>query len=1343
MAVDSFTVVRGEGPECAEGGDTNCQSGDFGAREYRRLSWASDFFPASHWTSSASSTPTSGRCNSRDSGARHTNRPGAVIENHATPASVPTNRTPEEAPISSILPRSDNDAHTKLSNDNKKNSKESANSKMISPAACCTAASTSYKGKSQLPYESHPAGFSQASMKVSLVCGPLAVQETLSERQLCIEKRMMELRQQNRRRLQRRQQEAKLQQQQRLREQQAALLARRHRLKLASLWKERGMAAAVRSTSLLKKSNPPRQSQPAASIQKDSSNAEELLTALVLSESIDLQQADAGSDSAQCTTGGPANAPAGYTHVYSRSQGSGAALPSFSLYTSREQPSGEAISSLISQDSREMQALLKRFLHAPSRTTETDATFATPPCPELQRTSLKATNSAGSYLNLCLHQPTQGRTDSQNSDAASRPSPEALPRNKSYPKLQAKSSASSACKRRAASQHQTHGAERALYRDSNQVLRGGDLQYLKTSKTCSLPHQVRHFSLRPEHTQSSLAHLCHYGTEVGSSVTSLLRPANKSQSQETLTQGCSFSIPSRVPAPPTSTDKGEADGQGTRREQPPQAVVVVSDHQLKKELELKLQQQQTVHQGQAVRHQGLTALQAAAAHQEQPAKFKGRSSSSPSQMKVKRLADGEASKTNGETGEISKRKSLNEGSAFLPTQQVGLSQASEQQLQIPIEETRGACREQCRKTVNKQIVREEEFLSDAPEEIVRGKDNQLLSSTQSEAERQEAIPSDGAARAQAAGLQLVRVTRQIWVSLGAKNTHQASLEQGHCCIKNASRPPHGGSCSSRLLWQAARESQPSGISGQGRNSSASVDQPFKSTSSAEQEQGEQEGCSMLSHRANEASDSSRGTPKHQEEKVVTCSSKSSALGCASSEGTRTRQWNPTSLAVQALEEAQQLEEKRLLLLEVSHHAIEKQAKNRRKELALLQWLQHWHNQQNTQEAGDSFFSKKQQLQQQAKIASTHLGLTVEEEAQAAIALSGNSEPIGSHTRRAGLCHQQAQLCQKSTGQQVRQSSRVYSIARPLTVTQCAASFAYSQHLDALQASCSKTESRVDESIRLVRNHSVDKGHSRLVQHQNHDELLQQQQALLQQLLQQRLLDIPSNQSQTKKKESAARDAEAHGSLWGSKVLAPMQRRDVLQALQRLLLRRTKTGSQAAASFEDCHDGRQALIHREQRRQKCQQQVALLCTEAASLAESSAAQKRCASSLPSSSYRLKIPLPSLRLDEAKAKGQRMHQRQQDINGKSLRRSPVQEEITSGRDEHSTRPELTPPLSDKQHILAAAIIGPLLVSLLQNNPSQQKHELGEPQQHVFQQASRPGRKILQQTSSEDARVNRSNF
>lgn len=109
---------------------------------------------------------------------------------------------------------------------------------------------------------------------------------------MCIERRMMELRQQNRRRLQRRQQEAKEQQLQRVREQHAALLARRQRLKLASLWKERGMAAAARPSLQRTRADTPQQAA------EDSRSAEELLAALVISESISLQQADGNSASA-------------------------------------------------------------------------------------------------------------------------------------------------------------------------------------------------------------------------------------------------------------------------------------------------------------------------------------------------------------------------------------------------------------------------------------------------------------------------------------------------------------------------------------------------------------------------------------------------------------------------------------------------------------------------------------------------------------------------------------------------------------------------------------------------------------------------------------------------------------------------------------------------------------------------------------------------------------------------------------------------------------------------------------------------------------------------------------
>ncbi|KAL8435230.1 hypothetical protein ACSSS7_002619 [Eimeria intestinalis] len=1345
MAVDTRTLASGEGPECVEAGDANCQLGGPAAREYQRLSWASDFFPASHWTSSASSSISSGRCNSRDSSGTHTDRPRPVIGDHATPVRVPANEAPEEAPISSTLVGSDDEAKAESPIANQKSSKKNESSKVHPEATSCTRANSSSEKGSQLLCERHPPGSAQARMKASLVCGPLAVQETLSERQLCIEKRMMELRQQNRRRLQRRQQEAKMQQQQRLKEQQAVLLARRHRLKIASLWKERGMAAAARSSSLLRESNPDSQSQAATSMQKVSRNAEELLTALVISESVDLQHVEAGSDKGQCTAGGLASEPAGCTHVYSHSQGFGAALPSVSLCTSREQPGGEARSSSYAQKSRELQALTMQFLHAPSRSIETETTFAAPQCYERQGTSLKATSSAESCLHLSLHQPTRCPTDSQNTHAASRPFAEAPPGKKSCSKLQAPSPASCAVRRRAASQQQTQGVDSALHKISNEVLRGGHPHSLKPSKICSFArHQVRRFRLLPEPTRRSLAPLCRPGTEGSSSGTTLVRAADKIKSEETLAQGNSFSKPSRMPAQPISTDKGEAGGQHTRQDQPPQAVVVVSDHQLKKVLELKLKQQQAGQHGQAVRYPGFTAPQASAALQEQATHARDRVNSPSSQIKDVFLADDEARKAHGEPGEASKGRCLNDDSPLGAGQQVEPTRSSEQQLQIPMPQTPVACDTQYRKRLSEQVAREAALRANAREEIMRDKDkqdNQRLFSDQSEAERQEALPPDGATRAQAAGLKLVRITRHIGDSSEAKNIDQASLELEHGRFGIASRPAHGRTCCSRLRWQAARESQLSGVSEGGADNSTYVHQPIKSISLAEQQQGGQEARWTLSHASNEASESRNCTSKHQEENIVTYSSKSSALGSLSPE--RTRQWNPTSLAVQALEEAQQMEEKRLLLLEVSHHAIENQAKNRRKELALLQWLQQQHSQEDMQEAGDS---RTQHRQQQENIASAQVGTTAEEEAHVAGARSGKSEPAGSLTLRASHCHQQTQLRQNPKEQQVRRSSRLSPTAplllpprsSPVRSTQRAASFSSSQHPDAPQASCPNTDSRSEESTRptrLVRNHSVDNAQSRLVQQQNPDELLQQQQALLQQLLQQCLLGSPAKQSQTKENEPANVDSESCGLLWGLKALAHMQRTDVLQALQRLLLLPSKIGPQDAGAFEVHHDSRQTPMQGRQQQQKCQKHVS---AEAASAAESSAAQKRCASRLPTSSYRMRTSLSSLRFHETKTKEHKLHQRQQDKIGKSLQKDQAEEEMTSGPDAHSTRPEVPQALNDNQQMLAAAIIGPLLVSMLQYNSLQQKRELGERQMHGFQQASKPGKKTLEQTSNEDPRV-----
>lgn len=137
---------------------------------------------------------------------------------------------------------------------------------------------------------------SRIGAKRSLVCGPVSVQQTLTERQLDIEKRMLEVRQQNRRRLLRRQQEAKEQQMQRMKEHRAALLARKERIKLASLWKERGMAAAARPSTTLKARRTTEElpSDNSQLTENPSRGADELLAALVMSESISLQT-DLGS----------------------------------------------------------------------------------------------------------------------------------------------------------------------------------------------------------------------------------------------------------------------------------------------------------------------------------------------------------------------------------------------------------------------------------------------------------------------------------------------------------------------------------------------------------------------------------------------------------------------------------------------------------------------------------------------------------------------------------------------------------------------------------------------------------------------------------------------------------------------------------------------------------------------------------------------------------------------------------------------------------------------------------------------------------------------------------------
>lgn len=261
-----------------------------------QLSGASDWFPSSQWSRSSSSTSSSGRCSSTSS---------PVTDKHVAPQNAASD-------ASTKLPRSSRALHKP--EDWKRQWPPATPSAFPVKATGVEAAPAgpSYTttgavrmGAPQVPLRDTGAGSERAYGTASLVCGPLAVQKTLTERQLCIQKRMMELRQQNRRRMQRRQLEAKEQQQQRAKEQHAALLARRQKLKLASLWKERGMAAAARHPTLSGKDAAIRHANTEIHEQAsgDSRSAEELLAALVISESISLQQADGSSENSATATG--------------------------------------------------------------------------------------------------------------------------------------------------------------------------------------------------------------------------------------------------------------------------------------------------------------------------------------------------------------------------------------------------------------------------------------------------------------------------------------------------------------------------------------------------------------------------------------------------------------------------------------------------------------------------------------------------------------------------------------------------------------------------------------------------------------------------------------------------------------------------------------------------------------------------------------------------------------------------------------------------------------------------------------------------------------------------------
>lgn len=265
---------------------------------------AGDWFSCPHWHASESNTGCSTGRHSTSSCTVTQGQTGLFLEaeKQTTAQHLPSRETnrprkKDHRFSDSSYESTSSSLRSSTGNFQKRHDEENGPQLASATAPSCSVSCVTVKANQSIS-QTEKFSMERHDAKASLLCGPLAVQKTLTERQRDIERRMIEVRQQNKRRLHRRQQEVKEQQLQRLREQRAALLARKERIRLASLWKERGMAAAARPPIIAKRGYAVDRlaSQGSDSTGTDSRSANMLLAALVMSESISLQRETGASE---------------------------------------------------------------------------------------------------------------------------------------------------------------------------------------------------------------------------------------------------------------------------------------------------------------------------------------------------------------------------------------------------------------------------------------------------------------------------------------------------------------------------------------------------------------------------------------------------------------------------------------------------------------------------------------------------------------------------------------------------------------------------------------------------------------------------------------------------------------------------------------------------------------------------------------------------------------------------------------------------------------------------------------------------------------------------------------
>ncbi|KAL8424736.1 hypothetical protein Efla_001325 [Eimeria flavescens] len=1339
--------------------DENCRQGIShqisSTKEPPRLPWASDFFLNSHWSRCASSTSSSGRCNSRESSNRSSSRGALGTETHEKAVRLKKIANSDKPPS---VPNRGNEIDKDFKEANLTDVTGALGLKVPAAAASSRKALTASVQSSELPTKHPPASPKRTATKASLVCGPLAVQETLTERQLHIERRMMELRKQNRRRLHRRQQEAKQQQQQHAKEQHAALLARRQRLKLASLWKERGMAAAAKppgvpqgkkSSAILNSSDP-----------KDrdgvGSSAEELLAALVISESIDIQQVDSARDADDSkerqfkrivdtilmvlallsssgeelyaphltlntggvqpeahfssgikvllgtlrkygkligcvvSSGNNENVTAGHGHLESQGtwvQPAGNGLPA-PLFDRLCEETASHFNSWQSQELRFFpmsvaRALLNLQDTGKASTTPLSCTKHVLDPPDTHASQEGSTAPILQQRRRQLHavpHPCQSTGD--------------LYEKRSSRKLLGAAVISQACGGSTAKNARTRNVERRIRRKGSEAARHIGWRQLRLEEASAVPQ-----------TQEWLLGLCIGDVPSGSkSLIQRSRENRASTSTSTLAVNelqrtdlpIEFQSPFDATRPMASEEekKAESEGPQSLRRRTHQAVVVVSDPALKKQLELKLLHQNAQkQQRQRARQVQSSGSEAVGLHKKQHAtreKFDSTENMpAPDDAETELLEERESvdlESSQSKSSKASSKQDTEPASPSLPHQDALADKCA-------------ASFSKPREVPHSQANTQSALQAATPQGAEGAKDSQVPSDARSGQLSDDSKPSDGAARAQAAGLHFVRVFSPAREFFVVEKAQKAFLEQeGRCPAESIGGSPVRN-CSSRLQWQACAESQsiqnPAGAPNEWRS-----DQECSSSSLSS---GQEFECQPGSF---DPTADIIGDPKRRS--LHGCMSHSVEVvkkGCRSAgikDGPpqRAKHGDSTTLAVLALEEAQQLEERRLLLLEVSHHAIEKQAENRKREMASFQRSGREQTQQCSPESLASLVQKQRQQGDQAELSgkpslaaeATRASSTLENAKDVVPQSQLRELPVpGSILQSSLQLHQQLQLNRVSrVGQNYRTPHKTFASASSRASAMNGVKPAVSsKHARLSELATTKAEATGGQIHTLAQ-----EGHSTPVQNKQHYDLLQQQQSLLQQLLQECISDRASTPEARELKAKTDKGSEATLMRLQSRVT--MQPREILQAVQGLLLPQSGTASQSPAAGHESTIQKQSSIYLPQRQRGGQiLQKSQASTAAAANTTGEAPnhnRRRSTSCSPSYSLRMFLPSRGLRLSVKE------RQKQQEVEQHSLSAS-LFHEVLSVPNKQGIVAASTQALREQQQPPHAAPSGPLLAALRQ--------------------------------------------